>query len=835
MTIDSPDSPAEQVPTFAELGLGPNILRALQDIGYESPSAIQARIIPPILDGRDVIGQAQTGTGKTGAFALPLINGLDLTQRDPQILVLTPTRELAIQVAEAFQRYAAHLQGFHVLPIYGGSGYDGQLRQLKRGVHVVVGTPGRLCDHLRRGTLNMSQLKTFVIDEADEMLRMGFIEEVEWILEHAPEGRQVALFSATMPPQIRKIAQTYLTDPAEITIEEKTATVSTIRQRFWMVSGLHKLDALTRILEGENFEAMIIFVRTRNATIDLAKSLNARGYAVEALNGDIPQNRREQIVEELKSGEIDIVIATDVAARGLDVPRITHVINYDIPEGTEPYIHRIGRTGRAGRSGEAILFVAPRERRMLQAIERATRQTIEPMQLPSREIINDQRIARFKERITAALDVDDRNDFYINLLEEFRMEQNIPAIEIAAALAKLLQGDEPFLLEAEQKGERRERRREREDERPVERSERSERPVERREERDVPSPRTAFANPAPKRIEVARPESLPKAPEFFERTGDEPQFERPEPKRKRAEEHDEPRFDRSEERRPKRDSYEDPTDEDGNPLVFERYVLEVGNEHGVKPGQIVGAIANESGLEGSYIRKLRIGTSQSTVELPEGMPEEVSEILARAKVCGRPLRLRLLEEGEVVAGTEGFGERKPFSDRPSFGDRPRFNDRGDRPKFSDRGDRPSFGDRPKFSDRGDRPSFGDRPKFADRGDRPKFADRGDRPKFQDRDDKPRFSDRNERPSYGDRDKPSYGGDKPRFSDRGDRPSYGDKPKFGDRDRSSFGDKPSFGDRDKSGPGGFGFKKPKGPRPTSGGPSGFQKPSFAKKIKKNRDY
>ncbi|MGR8953510.1 MAG: DEAD/DEAH box helicase, partial [Gammaproteobacteria bacterium] len=352
-------------PSFQDLALIEPVLKALEDVGYETPSPIQAQVIPFMLQGKDVLGQAQTGTGKTAAFALPILSRIDLKQKDPQVLVLAPTRELAIQVAEAFQRYAAHLKGFHVLPIYGGQDYSSQLRHLNRGAHVVVGTPGRVMDHMRRGTLKLDNLSVLVLDEADEMLRMGFIDDVEWILEQTPKNRQIALFSATMPMQIRKIAQTYLTDPEQVTIKVTTASAENIRQRFWVVSGLHKLDALTRILEAETFDGMIIFVRTKTATVELAERLEARGFSAAAINGDMSQALRERAIANLKSGKLDILIATDVAARGLDVDRITHVVNYDIPYDTESYVHRIGRTGRAGRTGDAILFVAPRERKLL--------------------------------------------------------------------------------------------------------------------------------------------------------------------------------------------------------------------------------------------------------------------------------------------------------------------------------------------------------------------------------------------------------------------------------------------------------------------------------------
>ncbi|MCW8918674.1 MAG: DEAD/DEAH box helicase [Gammaproteobacteria bacterium] len=449
MSADTPTTPA-----FSELGLSAPILKALKDIGYENPSAIQAQTIPYLLEGRDVLGQAQTGTGKTAAFALPILSRIDLSRNVPQVLVLAPTRELAIQVAEAFQRYAHHMDGLHVMPIYGGQDYTTQLRQLKRGVHVVVGTPGRVMDHMRRGTLNLDTLQCLVLDEADEMLRMGFIDDVEWVLEQTPPQRQIALFSATMPDAIRRITRKYLNNPAEVTIKLRTTTAESIRQRYWFVSGLHKLDALTRMLEAEEFDAMLIFVRTKIATDELAEKLQARGYAAAALNGDIPQAMREKTVEALKSGKLDIIVATDVVARGLDVPRISHVINYDVPHDTESYVHRIGRTGRAGRHGDAILFIAPREKRMLAAIERATRQKIEEMQLPTTELINDKRIANFKQRITDTLAAEDGLGFYHQLVEQYEQEHNVPVIEIAAALARLVQGKTPLLLSKEQRTER---------------------------------------------------------------------------------------------------------------------------------------------------------------------------------------------------------------------------------------------------------------------------------------------------------------------------------------------------------------------------------------------
>lgn len=555
------------LPSFRDLALIDPVLKALDDIGYETPSPIQAKIIPFVLAGKDVLGQAQTGTGKTAAFALPLLSRIDLKAKDPQVLVLAPTRELAIQVAEAFQGYAARLKGFHVLPIYGGQDYNIQLKQLARGVHVVVGTPGRVMDHMRRGTLKLDALQCLVLDEADEMLRMGFIDDVEWILEQTPAKRQIALFSATMPSVIRKIAQKHLNNPEEVTIKVKTTETPTIRQRFWFVSGLHKLDALTRILEAETFDGMIIFVKTKTATIELAEKLEARGYSAAAINGDLSQALRERTIEHLKNGKIDILIATDVAARGLDVDRISHVINYDIPYDTESYIHRIGRTGRAGRSGDAILFVSPREKRLLSNIEIATKRKVEEMQLPSTELINNNRISRFKQRITDTLAAEELG-FYAQLIEQYEQEHDIPAIEIAAALAKLLQGDIPLLLKHPPKVTHTER---------GERSDRESRSDKPRRERS-------------------------------ERTNDSAPRER---SRSR----------------------------NASSIEMELFRIEVGHSHGVKPGNIVGAIANESGIDGDHIARIKIEEDYSTVELPAGMPKDLLQTLRKVRVAGQALNI----------------------------------------------------------------------------------------------------------------------------------------------------------------------------------------------------
>jgi ATP-dependent RNA helicase DeaD len=556
---------------FRALGLPAPLLKALEEVGYEEPSAIQAESIPALLGGHDLLGQAQTGTGKTAAFALPLLSRLDLDRREPQVLVLTPTRELAIQVAEAFQRYARHLENFHVLPIYGGQSYDVQLRQLKRGIQVVVGTPGRVMDHMRRGTLKLGSLQTLVLDEADEMLRMGFIDDVKWVLEQTPDTRQIALFSATMPKEIQKVAQRHLREPQVIKIAKRTATAETINQRYWQVSGLHKLDALTRVLEVETFDAMLIFVRTKTATVELAEKLEARGYACEALNGDIPQKLRERIVDRLRNGQLDILVATDVVARGLDVERISHVVNYDIPTDQEAYIHRIGRTGRAGRSGEAILFVSPRERHLLRAIEKTIRQPIAPMQMPTAKDINLQRVTRFKQRIRDAL-ANEKNELFYQLVTELQQEESAEPLEIAAALAGLLQGNEPLLL-----------------------SEKTRKP-ECVGQSD--KPRGAGDRKKKKAHRTLSHEALPLK---------------------------------------------------GHPEVeMVRYRLAVGYQHGVKPGNIVGAIANEADLEAEYIGHIEIYDDFTTVDLPSGMPTETFFALKKARVCHQ--RLDIARLGDVKSG-----------------------------------------------------------------------------------------------------------------------------------------------------------------------------------------
>ena len=583
--------------SFRDLALSEPVLRALADVGYESPSPIQAATIPVLLSGADMLGQAQTGTGKTAAFALPALTRIDLSCHEPQVLVLVPTRELALQVAEAFQRYAAHLKGFHVLPIYGGQSYQPQLNALRRGVHVVVGTPGRVIDHMNRGTLKLSALTLLVLDEADEMLHMGFVDAVESILEQTPPRRQVALFSATIPAPIRRIAQKHLRSPVEVTIKSKTSTATNIRQRYWLVSGMHKLDALTRILEAETFDAMLVFTRTKQSTVELAEKLEARGFAAAPLNGDIPQQQRERTVARLKAGQIDILVATDVAARGLDVERIGHVVNYDVPYDTESYVHRIGRTGRAGRKGEAILFIAPRERNMLRAIERATRSNLEPMNLPTVDAVNALRIAKFKVRVSETIAKGEATVFR-PILEQLEAETGLPLIDIAAALASLGQGASPLLL-----------------------------PV-----------KAASINAAPARAERQPPRAeAPRAPA--------PRAEPP-PVRERTQ-------------------GTRPPSAGGHQETFR---IEVGSVHGIRPGNIVGAIANEAGIEGVHIGRVDIREDHSFVDLPAGMPKQMFKQLQKVLVAGRELRISRVGEKPPKPPRNPAGrhtDRKLLSRRPA--------------------------------------------------------------------------------------------------------------------------------------------------------------------------
>ena len=556
---------------FNELGLPEVIIRSIEKVGYESPSPIQAEIIPHILAGSDVIGQAQTGTGKTAAFALPILAQIDAGNQLPQVLVLTPTRELAIQVAEAFQNYARTTKNIRVMPIYGGQDYRSQLKKLKRQPQVIIGTPGRVMDHMRRGSLKLSGLTHLVLDEADEMLRMGFIEDVEWILSHVPEKRQIALFSATMPKPISKIAKTYLNAPVEIKIQVATTTADTIEQKYWVVRGIHKLDALTRMLEAMDYDGIIIFVRTKSATMELADKLQARGYSAAAINGDMSQGSREATVDKLKKSKIDILIATDVAARGLDVERISHVINYDIPYDTESYVHRIGRTGRAGRKGHAILFVAPRERRLLHSIEKATKTTITPMQLPTAEALNSHRIKRFEEKIEQSLAEDLTS--YQNLIESFLEKSEASPVQVAAALALIAQGDEPLYL-------------------------------------------------------------------------------------KEAKQQDRVGFDKqpNQNKRDRKRQNKEPIEN----VPMANYRIDVGKDNDVKPGNIIGAIANEAGLDSRYIGRVEIFENHTVLSMPDEMPKDIYKHLKNVYVCGKKMNLTLLGPNQDKPRKSGKSKvRKP--------------------------------------------------------------------------------------------------------------------------------------------------------------------------------
>ena len=649
---------------FADLGLAPEVMEAVVHEGFEQPTPIQERAIPVVLSGRDMIGQAQTGTGKTAAFALPILSRLvsghkrtkyDSRERAIFALVLEPTRELALQVAESFSRFAHFIEDFRVVPIYGGASYEAQLKSLKRGVQVVVATPGRLMDLMERGRLDFSAVEHVVIDEADEMLRMGFIDDVDWILERVTSEHQTALFSATMPEVIRRIATAHLVDPIEVRIESRTTTATTVRQRYWVATGAHKIDAMTRMLEVEPYEAVLVFVRTKTDAEEVANKLAARGFACAALHGDIPQRQREHLVNRLKKGTLDILIATDVAARGLDVDRITHVFNYDIPYDAESYVHRIGRTGRAGRTGEAILFVSPRERRALRQIERVTKQRIEPMSMPTIADVNKRRLENFRNQILDTIENSDLEP-YVQVIEEMLTDDSIEPEILCAALAKMAQRDGELLL-------------------------------------DESEPEPAF------RSFDDKPKS---------------------------------NFEGNRERRRGGPSAEAQPLKDFPDLKMVRYRLAVGRRDVVKPGQIVGAIANEANLDSKYIGEISIFDTFTIVDLPEGMPRETMDVLAHARVNGRALELR------------------EYSAEP-----PRKHERSERLERGERGERHERGDR---FERGDRPERGDRfergPRHERDAERAGRHERGERFK---RDEVPRGKGRL-------RDLAAFGFDEPIFVD-----------------------------------------------------------------------
>ncbi len=574
------------VENFSDLALNKMLLKSLQKSGYEAPTPIQAEMIPHIMEGRDVVGQAQTGTGKTAAFALPMLNQLNLDKKArPQVLVLAPTRELAIQVSQSFQTYGKLIKNLKVLPVFGGQDYGIQLQQLKQGVHIVVGTPGRIMDHIRRGSLKLESIKSLVLDEADEMLKMGFLEDVEWILEQAPKERQIALFSATMPQTIRRIAKTYLDSPVEITIKNKTVTAPNIDQQYLVTNGMNaKKEALGKILEAESFDGVLIFVRTKILTLELAEYLVKLGYACGPLNGDIPQNQRLRMIEQLKSGGLKIVVATDVAARGLDVERISHVINFDAPFDTESYIHRIGRTGRAGRSGKAILFLHPREKKMKGAIERKTGGKIGALKLPTIAEINAMRIATFKMNITTTLAGD--CSFYSQIIEEYCQENEVGAHHVAAALAKMTQGKSSLLLKEPKKQKRQEQKQ-----------------FNGKESRLM----RKNHNSLDRRVAVTSPEP-----------------------------------------------------------GMDRYRIEIGNTHGVMPGNIVGAIANEADISSEYIGRISIFDDYSTVDLPFGMPKHILKILQKARIHDKMLRIRRETSRPKKAGSRVSNDQKKRRQKKSF-------------------------------------------------------------------------------------------------------------------------------------------------------------------------
>ncbi len=565
------DSPAAD--PFKALGLRDDVYKAIKGFGYQTPTAIQKETVSVILEGRDVIGQAETGSGKTAAFAWPLLSQIDLKNKSPQILVLAPTRELALQVTAAFEKYGSSMKGLKCVTVYGGQSYETQFRALERGVHVVVGTPGRIMDHINRKTLKLDQVKTFVLDEADEMLRMGFIDDVQWVMERLPKVRQTLSFSATMPAPIRTIAKKYLDDPVHITIKSKTGTADSIDQSFVVVNFREKLETLCRLLETEETDGVIVFVKTRQTTNVVAEQLVKRGFDTAALNGDIAQNQRERTVNRLKAGKIDIVLATDVAARGLDVKRISHVINYDFPHDTETYVHRIGRTGRAGRAGKAVLFVEPKEKRKLGWLEKDTKQKIAPFKTRSIGEINELRVEKFKRQVIDAAN-DSQMDFFRELVKSL-VEENPHSIEtFAAALAVMAQGTTPLLLT------------------------------------DAPAGRKATR----KHLSDADKAS---------------------------------------------------------------YRVEVGRSHGAGPGNIVGAIANEAGLQNGEIGKIKMFDRFSFIDLPSGLADDLLDVLRNVQVSGQRLQISRStgthgrsdhsNRRRSNNGSTDFGKRqKPFRGRKSI-------------------------------------------------------------------------------------------------------------------------------------------------------------------------
>ena len=584
--------------SFDQIPLAEPILQAVRKAGYEKPSPIQEHAIPPLLEGKDLLGVAQTGTGKTAAFSLPLLSRIDESIKGAQILVLAPTRELALQVAEAMEGFAENLPNLRVVAVYGGTGYGEQIREFKRGAQVVVGTPGRVMDHIEKGYLKLNNLQALVLDEADEMLSMGFIDDIEWILEHTPKERQTALFSATMPKPIRKLAEKHLQDPEQVTIKVKAENSPNIRQRFIKVRQHEKRDMLTRLLEIEKFEAMLIFARTKNATMEIAEKLQSKGYPAEPLNGDMPQTLREKTVDRLKRGKINVLVATDVAARGLDVDRISHVLNYDAPFDLESYTHRIGRTGRAGREGDAIIFITNKEMRMLNAIERTLKVTCDQYVFPTLEEMNERREEEFFNKIEQGLtgNLDD----YRKALQRYIEESGKDTLEVAASLA---------FLEAGKK--------------------------------------------------ALRYESMPTASSG---------------KGRKEDRRDRDRGDRRES--PRREGRDRKSSRDDN---LQSYRMEVGEFHGAQKGDIVGAIANEVGIDPQHMGKIRMFKDHSFIDLPKDMPREIFEALKTVWVQGHQMNISV-DKGRPRPGGAGGKFRKGPGKGKRFG---KGNDFGkkSKPKF----------------------------------------------------------------------------------------------------------------------------------------------------------
>ena len=655
------DEGDESLVTFDDLGLIPEVLEAVKKAGYETPSPIQAKAIPALLQGANLLGTAQTGTGKTAAFSLPLLSRLQFNGHETSMLVLTPTRELAIQVAEAIQQYAVKMPKVHVVPVYGGQDIAIQMRALKRQANIIVATPGRLIDHIKRGSIVLSGVKAIVLDEADEMLDMGFMEDVETILKEIPADAQRALFSATMPADVKKIIEQHLGEYEEARIEGKTTTVENIRQRFLLVKNEHKVEALARVLEGEDFDGVLIFVRTKQNTTEVAEKLESRGFNVAPLNGDLAQSMRERTINRLKMGKLDIVVATDVAARGIDVDRISLVVNYDIPYDTESYVHRIGRTGRAGRSGNAILFITPRERRLLKTIEKATRQPIEAMTMPTSEQISEKRVAAFKNKVKSVVSYGELDKFkalvHAMVEEGCNMENGVvledgsvremTAEDVAAAVIKMYQKKQPL-----------------------------------------------FPELAPLDTPRERREKKLGGRDFLGR-----------------DEKSEGEFTGEERNRLRKERKEG---SNGVEEGFLRYYMGVGRMDRVTPKDIVGAIAGEGNISSSNIGRIKLFDRFSTVELPETLPQEVLDILSGMTIRGNDSKFRLMTDEpptgprESREGRRGFHRDGDRRGRKFEGDRPFENRRARREKM--------FGDR-KFGNRDDRPfrkehderGFGDKP------------------------------------------------------------------------------------------------------------------------------